>query len=65
MRFINNEFPLSGLEMLDGLNGKYFKELDKPLQKKYGNLDISTVVFKKVSYDQKRDLFLRFNQRFH
>jgi hypothetical protein len=65
MRFINNEFPLFGLEILDELNGKYFKDLDAQLKGRYENSAISTVVIKKASHDQKRNIFLRVNQRFH
>lgn len=65
MRFINNEFPLSGLEILNELNGKYFNDLDDSLQKRYENSEVSTVVIKKASPEQKSNIFLRINQSFH
>lgn len=65
MRFINNEFPLSGLEILNELDGKYFNDLDESLQKKYENSEVSTVVIKNASPEQKSNIFLRLNQSFH
>lgn len=65
MRFINNEFPLSGREVLNELNGKYFNDLDDSLQKRYENSEVPTVVIKKASPEQKSKIFLRINQSFH
>ncbi|ABO34944.1 conserved hypothetical protein [Methanococcus maripaludis C5] len=49
IRFINNEFPLTELKKLKELNGKYFRDLDSQLQRKYEKWGIWAILLKKES----------------
>ena len=46
-RFLHNDYPLRGLTALPRLNGKYFKDLDKPTQKMVRDSSIRTIVFER------------------
>ena len=61
-RFLENGYALSGLKALPQLNGKYFRELEKPLQKLVTDSSVRTITFKKESDEGLRfDIFERLN----
>lgn len=61
VRYLKNEFPLSGLKKLQNLNGLYFKELDKSIQRKLNYQALSTVCIERGSEDLKYEIFSRLN----
>lgn len=61
VRYLKNEFPLSGLKKLQHLNGLYFKELDKPLQRQLNYKTLSIVCIEKDSENLKYEIFSRLN----
>lgn len=61
-RFLNNEYSLRGLQALTSLNGAYFRDLEKPMQKLLRNSPLRTITFKKESDDELRfEIFERLN----
>src|SRR5262249_26841884 len=61
-RFLHNEYPLKGLKALPQLNGRYFKDLDKPTQKLIRDSPIRTILFRKESDENLRfEIFERLN----
>lgn len=61
-RYLNNEFPLSGLQMLPELSGKRFNDLDKKRRNRLKQFPLSVVVIQKESDpDLRYDLFERLN----
>lgn len=62
VKFLNNNYALKGLTELDDLNGKYYKDLDKELQKKIKNSPIHAVCLLKESQELKYEIFSRLNQ---
>jgi hypothetical protein len=61
-RFLDNEYALRGLRALANLNGRRFKDLDKPTQKLVRDSSIRTIVFKKESDENLRfEIFERLN----
>jgi uncharacterized protein DUF262/HNH endonuclease len=61
-RFLNNDYALSGLRAMPHLNGKHFRELDKPTQKLVRDSSVRTIVFKKESDENLRfEIFERLN----
>ncbi len=61
VRYLKNEFPLSGLKKLHNLNGLFFKELDKSLQRRLNYQTLSTVCIEKDSENLKYEIFSRLN----
>lgn len=61
-RFCKNEFFLKGLEELEEFNKKYFKDLDRVLQRKILNTSIHSIIIKKESQELKYEIFSRLNQ---
>lgn len=61
VRYLKNEFPLSGLKKLQELNGLYFKELDKSIQRKLNYQTLSTVCIERGSESLKYEIFSRLN----
>lgn len=60
--YLDNTYTLSGLKALPQLNGKYFRDLDKPTQKLILGYSIRTVTFKKGSDENLRfEIFERLN----
>jgi Protein of unknown function DUF262 len=53
-RFLDNDYPLSGLKELSALNGDRFRELGAQEQKQIRNYPVRTVVFKKESDESLR-----------
>lgn len=62
VRFLSNSFELKSLEELPELNGKFYKDLDKPLQKKLKSSSLKTITLLKQSQDLKYEIFARLNQ---
>jgi len=61
-RFIDGEFPLSGLKAFDEYNGKYFKEIKEEDQDTVQCCKIRTIMFRKESDENlKFEIFERLN----
>lgn len=60
--YLENKFPLSGLTELKELNGLYFKDMDKPLQKKLKSSSLNAICILKESQELKYEIFARLNQ---
>lgn len=61
VRYLKNEFPLTGLKRLKSLNGLYFRELDKGLQRRLNYQTLSAVCIEKDSQGLKYEIFSRLN----
>ena len=61
VRFLKNEFPLVGLKRLKSLNGLYFRQLDKTLQRRLSLKLLSTVCIERDSQSLKYEIFSRLN----
>ena len=61
VRYLKNEFPLTGLKRLCSLNGLYFKQLDKGIQRRLNYQTLSTVCIEKDSQNLKYEIFSRLN----
>lgn len=61
VRFLKNEYPLTGLKSLKSLNGLYFRQLDKSLQRRLSLKPLSTVCIEKDSQNLKYEIFSRLN----
>jgi len=60
--YLDNVYSLTGLKALPHLNGKYFRDLEKPTQKLILGYSIRTVTFKKESDENLRfEIFERLN----
>ena len=53
VRYLKNEFPLVGLKRLQSLNGLYFKQLEKAIQRRLNYQTLSTVCIEKDSQSMK------------
>jgi len=62
VRYLKNEFALTGLLELNDLNGMCFKDLPKEIQKKLKSSSLSTISLLKQSSDLKYEIFARLNQ---
>ena len=62
VRFLKNEFALKGLEELKSLNKKYFKDLDKSMQRTIKTTTLNSIVILKESQELKYEIFARLNQ---
>lgn len=61
-RFVDNEYALSSLKALPELNGQYFRDLERSVQKAIRNCAVRVVLFKKESDPNLRfDIFERLN----
>ncbi len=60
--YLENKFPLSGPTELKELNGLYFKDMDKPLQKKLKSSSLNAICILKESQELKYEIFARLNQ---
>ncbi len=61
VRYLKNEFPLTKLKKLKSLNGLYFKQLDKDLQRRLNYQTLSIVCIEKDSEHLKYEIFSRLN----
>lgn len=62
VRYLKNEYPLLGLQKLTQLNGKYFKELEKKIQRRLSFGNLTVVCLDRDSQDLKYEIFSRLNQ---
>ena len=62
VKYLKNEFALSGLQELNELNGKCYKDLPKDIQKKLKSSSLSTISLLKQSSELKYEIFARLNQ---
>lgn len=62
VRFMKNEFALSGLQEFNELNGKCYKDFPKELQKKLKSSSLTTIKLLKQSSNLKYEIFARLNQ---
>ena len=62
VRYLKNEFALSGLQELNELNGKCYTDRPKDIQKKLKSSSLSTISLLKQSSDLKYEIFARLNQ---
>lgn len=60
--YLKNKFPLLGLTELKELNGLYFKDMDKSLQKKLKSSSLNAICILKESQELKYEIFARLNQ---
>ena len=60
--YLENKFPLVGLTELKELNGLYFKDMDKTLQKKLKSSSLNAICILKESQELKYEIFARLNQ---
>lgn len=60
VRFLRNDFPLSGFQQGD-YDGKYFRDLDKNIQRKLKSKSLRTVCLDKDSRHLKYEIFSRLN----
>lgn len=61
-RYLKNDFSLCSLLELSDLNGQYYKDLGKQLQKRLKSTTIRTIVLLKQSQELKYEIFARLNQ---
>lgn len=62
VKYLKNEFCLKGLEELADLNGKYFLDLDKNMQRNIKTSTLNSIILTKESQDLKYEIFARLNQ---
>ena len=62
VHYLENKFPLSGLSELKELNGLYFKDMEKSIQKKLKSSSLSAICILKESQELKYEIFARLNQ---
>ena len=60
--YLENKFPLTGLTELKELNGLYFKDMDKSLQKRLKSSSLNAICILKESQELKYEVFARLNQ---
>lgn len=63
IKFLKNEYVLEGLLILSDLNGFFFKELNKDIQRTFKQKSLRVIKFKKgCSEEVKYEIFMRLNQ---
>ena len=63
IKFINNDYALTGLEILSDLNGKTFQDFTQEQKRNFRQKTLRIIKFKKdCSEDLKFEIFLRLNQ---
>ena len=62
VRYLSNEFSLLGLLELSELNGMFYKDLDKNIQKKLKSSSLHCICIRKESQELKYEIFARLNQ---
>lgn len=61
VKYLKNEYPLTGLSKVTELNGKYFKQLDKKIQRRLNLSCLKAICLDKKSQDLKYEIFSRLN----
>ena len=62
VHYLENEFPLTALTELPELNGKRYKDLEKPIQKRLKSASLRAIIILKESQELKYEIFARLNQ---
>ncbi|MCI9626066.1 MAG: DUF262 domain-containing protein [Clostridia bacterium] len=62
VNYLKNEYRLTGLTELSQLNGKYFKDLEKDVQRKLNFSSLKAICLDKDSQELKYEIFSRLNQ---
>lgn len=62
IKYLKNDFALTGLNELKTLNGKKFKDLDKDIQRRLKKCSLETIIILKQSAELKYEIFARLNQ---
>lgn len=62
VKYLKNEFPLKSLTELRELNGIYYKDLEKEIQRKLKSSAIKAICLQKESKELKYEIFARLNQ---
>jgi rubredoxin len=61
-RFMSGHYPLQNLKVLEAMNGRKYRDLEKKLRKRVKNFKLSTVLIQKESDEDLRfDLYERLN----
>lgn len=60
-RYLKNEFALTGLTKLSDLNGLYFKDLSKSIQRRLRAKSLKAICLDRDSQELKYDIFSRLN----
>ena len=61
VKYLKNEYPLTGLTKLSELNGQYFKNLEKSIQRKLNSSTLKTICLDRDSQELKYEIFSRLN----
>ena len=61
VKFLKNEYTLTGLDVFSELKGKYFRDLDKATQTKIKRTSIHATTLLKESQELKYEIFSRLN----
>ena len=61
VRYLKNEYALTGLTNLSSLNGLYYKDLDKPIQRSLKSKTLHVITILKDSKELKYEIFSRLN----
>ena len=61
VKYLKNEYPLTGLTKLSDLNGQYFKNLEKSIQRKLNSSTLKTICLDRDSQELKYEIFSRLN----
>lgn len=62
VNYLKNQFPLIGLQELPSINGKYYRDLEKAVQKRLKSSSLRAIVILKESQEIKYEIFARLNQ---
>ena len=62
VKYFSNEYPLTGLTEMPELNGKRYRDLEKPVQRKLNNSSLRSICILKESQELKYEIFARLNQ---
>ena len=60
-RYLKNDFPLTGLSTLSALNGKYFRDLEKAVQRRLRAKSLKAICLDRDSQSLKYEIFSRLN----
>ena len=60
-RYLKNDFQLCGLSTLAALNGKFFRDLDKPMQRRLRSKSLKAICLDRDSQELKYEIFSRLN----
>ncbi len=61
VRYLKNDFALGGLNTLSALNGKYFRDLEKSIQRRLRAKSLKAICLDRDSQELKYEIFSRLN----